>query len=323
MLARLQGHVETRLRSMHARWPWLRPVAAMALLLGGTLFLLRALHGQMAALGAATIAIPVWNFPMFTLLATLTVLITAWLHAVIVAAFTTATPTNPIRLCYAYAVSQVARYVPGKVFGVILEAQMLSPALNLRQVIAGTLLQTFLAYAWAATVAVIVLGVLVTGSAWLCALAPLALVMLWLGQRNRWLNRLRERLGAGAIPTSTYTGVTHASRRSAWQSALLLVIQWIPFFGIWLLLVAPEHGIAAAAWLGASYLLASIGGSLFVLVPSGLVVREAAFLWLGGWYGLPAPSLMAWAVVIRFALTFADILAAPLLWIVLRLRGRP
>lgn len=311
----------TWLRSIHARWPWLRTALGAILLLGGLLFVARALRGQFADLTAAAIAIPGWAYPVLTLLATITVLITAALHAVVVAG-TTSAPVDPARVRYAYAASQVARYVPGKVFGVILETQMLAPAMNLRQVVAATLIQTLLIYAWAGIVSISVLGALAVGLMWPIALAPPCLAMLWLAQRNRWPERLRAALKSRVDSSATPVISTDFSRRNAWKGTLLLLVQWLPFFIIWLLLAGSTHGIAAAFWLGASYLLASIGGSLLVLIPSGLVVREAAFVWLGALYGLPAPSLMAWAVVVRLALTLADVLAMPLLWAALRARTR-
>lgn len=321
-LAGLQRRVATWLHSTHKRWPWLRRGASALLLIGGLLFVMQALRGQLADLPAAAADIPPLVFPALVLLATLTVLVTASLHAEIVEG-TVAAHLDPARVRYAYAASQVARYVPGKVFGVILEAQMLAPVLGVGQVVAVTLLQTLLAYAWAGTAAVCILGALALDSGWPTLLAPVVLGLLWLAQRNRWPERARSLLPDGTRGATAREHSTESSRRSALRGTLLLALQWVPFFTMWILLAAADHGFAGASWLGASYLLASITGSLLVLVPSGLVVREAAFVWLGGLHGLPASSLLAWAVIVRLALTFADILAVPVLWVVLRLQRRP
>lgn len=310
------GDAETtllgRMRSIGARRPWLRKLLGAALLTAGLVFVARALHGQFAEFTAAAIAIPPWIYAGLTLLAMLTVFLTAALHAEVVVTAALAR-VSAVRVRYAYAASQVARYAPGKVFGVILEAQMLAPAVGLRLIVAATLMQTMLVYAWAAALSCIVLGAIAVDSTELVLLGPVVLVLLWLGQRNRWLERCRVALSSRKNPPSSRQISTSLSRRSAVRVTALLAAQWIPFFVMWLLL-AGSNGILVACWLGASYLLASIGGSLLLFVPSGLVVREAAFVWLGGLYGLPAPSLMAWAIVIRLVLTFADVLAVPLLW---------
>lgn len=285
------------------------------LLTGGVLFMIRALRGQFAELASTAIAVPVWAYPALTLLATLTTLVTAALHAVVVAGNSPA-PVDRARVRYAYAASQLARFLPGKVFGVILETQMLAPALSLRRVVVATLLQTLLIYAWASVVSIVTLAALTTGSARPIALAPAALALLWIALRNRWIDRLRLKLTLRESDPDGTGSATTQSRTYALEASVLLVLQWIPFFCIWIILVGPSQGIAAALWLGASYLLASMGGSLLVLVPSGLIVREAAFVLLGGFgpYGLPASMLVAWAVLVRLALTLADLLTVPLLW---------
>lgn len=309
------------LHSLHVRWPWLRNALAGLLLLGGLLFVGRALQGQLADLTLAATAIQVWVHPVITVLATLSVLVTASLHAVVVAGMVSA-PIDLSRVRYAYALSQVARYLPGKVFGVILEAQMLAPAISLRQVVVATLVQTLLIYAWAGMISAIILGALILDTLQLAVLGIPALGFLWLAQRNRW----SQRLGTALLPNSddpeTPTSSTAHSRRRAWQGTLLLLVQWVPFLAIWVFLATADHGISVALWLAASYLLASMFGSLLVLVPSGLVVREAAFVWLGSMYDLPATELMAWAVAVRLALTLADAMAVPLLWTALKLRDR-
>ncbi|GAA0714036.1 hypothetical protein GCM10009105_18090 [Dokdonella soli] len=287
----------------------------------GLLFVAYALRGQVNELASEAIAMPTWIYPVVILLATATVVLTAALHSVVVSTIATP-PPPPARVRYAYAASQVARYVPGKVFGVILETQLLAPALDLRQVISATLVQTLLTYAWAGIGATIVLCALATHSTWMLTLMAPVLALLWLTQRRRWLERilssLMPRLGSIDKPVVSIA----VDRHQAWRGTTLLAVQWVPFFAMWVLLSDPGHGMSAACWLGASYLLASIGGSLLVLIPSGLVVREAAFLWLGGLYGLPAASLMTWAIVVRLALTIADVLTLPLLWAAAQRRPR-
>ncbi len=304
----------------HIRRPWLRRGVGVVLSISGLLFVMHALHGQFADFPAAASAIPPMIFPALALLATLSALFTASLHAEIVAA--TVHHVDSARVRYAYAASQVARYVPGKVFGVILEAQMLAPVLGIGQVVAATLLQTLLTYIWAGTLSICILGALGLDSAWPSLLALIVLILLWLAQRNRWPERLHRTLSVRTRGMTTQLQSNESSRRNAQRVTLLLAVQWIPFLGIWVMLAAADYGIAGASWLCASYLLASIAGSLLFLLPSGLVVREAAFVWLGVLYGLPASSLVAWAVVVRLALTSADVLAVPAFWIVLRLRGR-
>ena len=290
-------------------------------MIGGMLFVAHALKGQLSALAEATTTTPLWIYPPLIVLATLSILLTAGLHALVAAEMTSA-ELQPARVRYAYAASQVARYMPGKVFGVILEAQMLAPTMNLKQVFAATLAHTMLVYTWASVLAVTILTAIAIQSVAVLSILPMVLGLLWLAQRNRWLDRLRKQFASKSEDTTCITLSPKHCRAHAFQCTALLALQWTPFFVMWILLAGPSHGVCAGLWLAAGYLLASIGGSLLVLAPSGLVVREAAFVWLGTFYGLQASDLVAWAIIARIALTLADVLAAPLLWLALRLKGQ-
>ena len=67
-------------------------------------------------------------------------------------------------------------------------------------------------------------------------------------------------------------------------------------------------GLADAMLLGAVYLLAAVGSLLIIVVPSGLVVREALFVWLGSRYGFEPAMLLFLGLILRVALTFSEAL---------------
>ena len=58
------------------------------------------------------------------------------------------------------------------------------------------------------------------------------------------------------------------------------------------------------------YLLAAMLSLAVVVVPSGLVVREALFVWLGTASGFPPALLLFVAVVTRLAMTIGEALNA-------------
>ncbi len=282
-------------------------------------FVVNAIVGQLRDLPTSIAGIEPMLYPVLVVLGMASMTATALLHAEILGSISTRAGDRPL-VSYAYAASQLARYIPGKVFGVLLEAQILSPAVRAKDIVVATVLQTALMYLWAGALSLGILGAVHAGAAWPGALPVLALVMLWLAQRNRWYGRLREALTGTTYLLPDDSKASDHTRRGALRMCLLLAVQWLPFFAAWGLLVGAEHGSGTVLWLGASYLLASIGGSLLVLVPSGLVVREAAFIWLGQLHGLPAGVLLAWALAIRIALTLADVAVVPALWVAVRCR---
>ncbi|WP_374249096.1 hypothetical protein [Thermomonas sp.] len=320
-LTALLQHASTRINSINSRRPWLKNIISTLLMGSGLIFVIHALREQMETLLTTGTSVHLPEYASLASLATLTTLITASLHAEILAQHAKGIEIDRRLTRYAYAISQVARYIPGKIFGVILESQMLGPSIGITRVLKATLLQTVLVYAWAGFISISILAATMLNATWLLLLAPAAIPLLWSRPGNRLLLYVGSAIKLQASPQPSQMQQDDDDRRNSLLCMLLLALQWIPFFAMWLLITGTDHGISEALWLGASYLLASIAGSILVFAPSGLIVREAAFIWLGGLHGIPAASLLIWAIVMRIALTLADVMAIPLLWAALRLRN--
>lgn len=309
-LVRLLSHWRAR-TSPH--WPWLRKLLSLVLVLASVIFMAHTIRGQYQALGRTALDIGWFDYFVITLLATATVMLTAAIHACVL------NRLAPIRIrfvhaCYAYAASQVARYVPGKVFGVIMEVQVLAPLATFRTVLLALLAQTALTYLWSGALSVVLLTAAYFHLWWLLGLLPVALLLLWIAQERLWLERMVESL----VPRKQSTAnVPAPSPRRPAQALLgtgLLLLEWIPFFFLWWLLAGGSIGVVRSSVLAGCYIAASIFGSLLLIIPSGIVVREAAFTLLAGLFGITAAPAIAWAVVARLALTFADLASAGLLW---------
>ncbi len=321
-LIKLLQSISTFANSTQSRFPWLKNFVGTLLMGSGLVFVFHAVREQITTLPTTGTSIHPLKYAALISLATLTTLITASLHAEILVQNASNLGIGRRLARYAYAVSQVARYTPGKIFGVILESQILGPAIGISIVIKATLLQTILVYTWASVVSVSILAAITLNATWILMLAPTAMPLIWSKQGRRLLLCASNVIKFRHQPASSQIQSNDDAFRNLLPGMLLLTFQWAPFFAMWTLIAGTDQGASQALWLGASYLLASIAGSLLIFVPSGLIVREAAFIWLGGLHGLPASSLLVWAIVMRLVLTLADVMAIPLLWIALRLRGR-
>jgi len=93
-------------------------------------------------------------------------------------------------------------------------------------------------------------------------------------------------------------------------SVITLHLDWIAFFLLWYLLLPPQQPIEMAITLAVCYNIASIVGKLAFIMPSGMVVREAAFIWLGQFAGLELELLLIYSVVARLVFVVADIIFA-------------
>lgn len=293
---------------------WLRYTMNVVILCASAYFVVRTMAGQFRELTTVASVIEPLLYPALVALAMLSMVITALLHGEVLRNVASG-PMSMTRVCYAYALSQLARYVPGKLFGVILEAQLLSPAVTIKEIVVATIAQTGIVYVWVGALTIGILGGVRAHSPWPVAALPLMLAVVWLAHRNRWYARMADRLTVGKREVRPSRDIDERARRRAPWIVVLLLSQWLPFVAVWALLAGPEQSSTTVMWLTASYLLASIGGSLLVLIPSGLVVREAAFMWLGVMQGIPGPTLLTWALVVRIVLTLADVLVVPPLWL--------
>lgn len=232
-----------------------------------------------------------------------------------------------LQIATAYAASQVVRYLPGKVLGIVYQSTRLAPEVPAFRVVAANLIQGIYTNLLTLCVLASILASVLTGDArvgivlWLCG--GLA-VTLGHGQcaverGTHWLaRRLPHRWHRGALP------VVGNGWASAIPCAALLMAEWLPYFAIWFLLApstASADPLTTAILLGASYAGASFAANLAVLMPSGLFVREALFLFVASQLGFDAATIIALGAVARIILTLSDILFAPIVHAVAALAG--
>ncbi len=217
----------------------------------------------------------------------------------------------------AYALSQVVRYLPGKVFGVIFEANRLAPHVDAHRVVAANVIQSLYTMAFA-------VGMITVTSAWLLLDLPLlamiglaALVALgWIAHRRHHIERFIFWL-AGRLPQlRRLSRLPETSSQWSMHASLLLIAEWAPYFLFWALILPRETELLrTAVLLGSSYAGAALAANLAVISPSGLFVREAIFLWMGSQLGVEPPTVMVLGIVVRLVLTLADLLFATLAWL--------
>jgi hypothetical protein len=252
------------------------------------------------------------DFTGFLLLAAGSILLSTLYHVRFVAALTPSV-VDARRLALAYSVGQIVRYLPGKVMGLVFQANYLRDHVPAKVIAIALLVQMLLTYFCAGVLAAALLVSHALESAWpLLGVVPAA-ALVWFAHRNAWAER--------ALRSAPYFGkrlldVDSPARSAAATNALtiLLLVNWLPFLAGWVWLLRAGHSTTEALTFAAAYLAASIASTALIVVPSGIVVREAIFVWIGARAGLPVSQLLLYAVLARLALTGADILSATLLW---------
>lgn len=210
----------------------------------------------------------------------------------------------------AYLQSQIVRYVPGKVWGLLYQVEASRTRHPATRVLGANLWQTLVTNLLSLGIAasLILLG---AGLApvWLTVAAALASLAVteWLHRSTRlrlWHTRLMAR-----VPLMGRLREAAPPAPRAWRSTSLLLAEWVFFAtGLCLLLwdrLPVEHIGVAVGWYAASstFALAAIA------VPAGLAVREALFVGGQDLISGSSEQLLVFAAQVRLSMLVAELLA--------------
>lgn len=221
----------------------------------------------------------------------------------------------PLRTaCMLQFLAQIAKYIPGKIWGSVLQAQVSGTARVGGFLLAGTDLAVFLILTLSGLgVALLVLtrsAPLAFGAVLLALILPAAFAsQAWLANVS-----LRVSTTLGIRPPE----VDDARPGPSLQEFLFATsIHSVIYLGSMMMLIAAtteldRNGLLLAT---ASVLIAWVLGTLAFVFPSGIGVREVAFVFIGHFLRVPVEmdTLAAIAVVVRLAQVAQDLVTAVLL----------
>lgn len=212
------------------------------------------------------------------------------------------------KVALAYALGQVMRYIPGRVFGLVFEVRYLAGHIRAASIGLALLVQTAYDYAWAAIFLGAVLLACARGTPWPLALLIPAVGLVWLLHARGLLERalasprlIRKWLGDEQL--ALLQRPSHAVGSTA-----ALVLVWIPMLAGIAMALASSVGYLPALVIGALYLASAVLSLLVFVVPSGLLVREALFAWLGARFGFPSDMIVMLGLLLRLLMTASEVL---------------
>lgn len=215
------------------------------------------------------------------------------------------------RIVPAYFVAQVVRYLPGKIWGVVYQADRLAHDLGGGAVIATNVYQMIATNLASLGVIAAVLGAAWSGASWPLLGIPLTLLAIEGLHRSRVtetaLFARLARIGAGELPSAGSSPPRLAGRGTLW-----LTLDWLAYLAVFLVLAPAGFGLTDSLLVACLYAGASLLAILAVAVPAGLAVREALFLSLGSGAGADLVELASLALLVRLVFTLAELICVPL-----------
>jgi hypothetical protein len=226
-----------------------------------------------------------------------------------------------LKIALAYSISQVVRYLPGKILGVVYEANRLAGAISTQQIITANLVQMLFTNAMS-------IGVLASVAVWIAlksiaaalGLLAIAVSLVWCGHRFHLAERVITNTARVLPRLRNLPHVPPGTKHWAFTGSIILLLEWIPYFSYWTFLLPSNiNTIPDALLLGSCYAAASFAANLVLVMPSGLIIREALFLWVGTQLSIDPATLIVLGALSRLLFTLGDLVLIPLVWFLARL----
>jgi len=306
--------------------PIWRRLLGLALLAGAVAYLWYTLRGEVDAMKVALARISALNLVAATLCALAMCYLKAIYHRTLLHRIS-GRSEHLDAVVPAYTQAQVVRYLPGKVWGLLHQANQLSNLFTPQEVMLANLLQMLATNLMAVGFIVSIIATVISGNAWWLAGVPSTLAAMEYLHRNpmleRWIVRMAIVLSRGRFGTRSLAETPIAPIR--WKATSLLAAEWVAFYAMWLFAADGWMPIESIIAVGTWYAAASLLAILAIAVPAGLVVREAIFVSLGGLAAYPQGMLLVLAAAMRIIMTLGELACIPVAMLVraLRRRNRP
>ena len=294
-----------------------RRILGAGLTLAASIYITIYVVNQWPVLASAIEKIKPANTAIAIAMITLMVALKATYHVIALRRLSNDQGPSATKIALAYAVSQIVRYLPGKILGVVYEANQLAGAISTQQIVTANLVQMLLTSALTVAVLAAVAAWVILESVWSAsALLAISLIALWLGHRLHLAERFITTVARFLPRLRNLPHIQPSTKHWALAGSLILLAEWLPYFGYWtFLLPGGTNGVREAILLGSCYAGASIAANLAFIMPSGLVIREALFLWIGSQLAMDPPTLIVLGVLSRLLFTLADLALIPFVWL--------
>lgn len=273
-------------------------------------FIAKVLLQSYESLDDVATAIPLLSSALALIPAVSMLIIKAILHALFIEDVVGEETDRP-RIVASYAQSQIIRYVPGKVWGIIYQSERIVDLIPRRVVWLGHFQQVLVTNLNGVGVIAAIFCFLLLDelAAVIVAVGFLALTYLCIS-RSLFTALFQHRWFRSWAAEVTIRRPSHV--RSLLELTLLQ-LEWVAYFACWFLIAPTFFTASDTILLGTCYASASLIGLIVLVMPSGLFVREASFIWLAGLLGYEGDLLLLYGVVARLLFTIADVLCAVVL----------
>lgn len=239
--------------------------------------------------------------------AVLMVFITAYAYFLILSSMVSLIPAARTVMT-PFITSQVVRYLPGRIWGIFYQVQVRDNSVQTHSVVKANVVHFILFTVNSVAVAVSAYVYYDNGiTAGFITFATL-ISLVFLVLKTSLLQRIASLAARISIREEQPRGVD--SRDLLILG--LLQLEWLLYLMACVLMLPGHVNFTDALIIASNYVVAWLFGIIATVMPSGLIVREASFLWLCSLFSFGSADMLAFTIAARILFTFADLVAAAL-----------
>ena len=211
-----------------------------------------------------------------------------------------------------YLQSQIVRYLPGKIWGLVYQSQQLKGQASGSTVVLVNLFQLINTNLLAVGVILAVMAGQVYGNIWSIPILVFAIVLTESLHRFPYYQLILVQCLAKLLNRYKQSLSAHSLASLPLKGTVILLLEWLCFFLIFYFLFHHSYAGSDILLIVVWYASASLIAILAVVVPAGLVVREAIFIAGSSLLPVDNSAFVAVAAVLRLVLLAAEFLVIPI-----------
>ena len=278
----------------------LRRIFGLLLFIASVVLILKLTADSWGKLQTAFGEISLFKLTLAVIFATIGLAFSALYNERLVASIVGYLPIN-VEVLHAFAVSQVVRYLPGKIWGILYQGMQLRDHASLINVASANFIQFAVRNIFSICLVSCIVA-LYLGHGFLALIGLVISIVLMQLLHLYVLCSTYISLALNAL-VPKFEIPTLSPMRSG---MLLLCVDWVIHIIIWVVILPGTDQWLVALYISAIYTIASFVSILAIFAPAGLGVREAMFVIIGDRAGFSLDMLLAYGLAMRFILTVAE-----------------
>lgn len=288
---------------MHGLSTTKRLLISIILVLSAVTWISFTLWGSMGHLKTSLQTLEIRYVALSIIPAVLMVFITAYAYFLILSSMVPLIPAART-VMMPFITSQVVRYLPGRIWGIFYQVQVRDNLIQSHSIVKANFVQFALFSLNSVAVAISAYVYYIKGmTAGLITFTALATLLFFVLRASSL-----QRMTRIAVHEQQPLGVNNRDLLILG----LLQLEWLLYLMACALMLPGHVNFTDALIIASNYVVAWMVGIIATVLPSGLIVREASFIWLSSLFNFNPADMFAFSIVARVLFTLADIVSAAL-----------